>query len=137
MAGVCFYFEDYDTDVWSGHNLDAWNYAFKVAGDIDNLIVVNKTDQVIQSPDRRLSFEVVTELPELSNACYLTPPWHESTSMWDFDHNVDWYVFGPATGWGGSPGDLMIHIPQDGLGAVHSVHACTTVMFHRYKVRNL
>ena len=135
MAGICFFFEPSDVDVWSGKDLDAWNYAIKLAGDIDRMIVVNKTEQTIQSPDRALDFSVVDTLPELENACYLTPPWKESESMWDFDHNVDWYVFGPASGWAEAPGK-MICIPQAGLGAPHSVHVATTVMFHRYHVRN-
>lgn len=136
MAGLCFYFEPEDIDVWSGKNLDAWNYAAKVAGDIDKMIVVNKTSQDIPSPDKSIDFKVVSDLPDLDRACYLTPPWHDGISMWEFDHDADWYVFGPASGWRSRPGDNMVVIPQAGQGAVHSVHAATAVMFHRYYVRN-
>jgi len=132
MAGICFFFEDSDVDVWSGKDLDAWNYAIKAAGDVDNMIVVNKTDQYLQSPDVNLGFQVVNELPELENATFIKCPWDsgENISLWDFDHNTDWYVFGPASGWGGVDG---VCIPQNGIGACHSVHIATTVMFHRYQ----
>ena len=136
MAGLCFFFEDPDVDVWSGKDLDAWNYAAKLAGDIDKMVVINKTDQVITSPDRALDFTVLKDLPDFDDAVYLTPPWHKSNSLWNFDHDVDWYVFGPAAGWA-FESDNMICIPQHGMGAVHSVHAATTVMFHRYFVRGV
>ena len=135
MAGICFFFEPYEIDVWSGKDLDAWNYAVKVSGDIDRMIVVNKTFLEIPSPDKAMEFQVVKELPVLGNAVFFTPPWHEAEPLWSFDHDVDWYVFGPAAGWGAQPPDRMVSIPQAGLGAVHSVHAATTVMFHRYYVR--
>ena len=137
MAGLCFYFEDYDVDVWSGHDLDAWNYAAKTAGDITKIIVVNKTDQLIRSPDSSLElFEVVQELPKLPNSIKCVGPNEKgpnAISLWDFSHDVDWYIFGPAAGWGGQVDGL--NIPQAGRGALHSVHACTVIMTHRYHVK--
>ena len=38
-TGVAFFFEEFDTDVYSGRLgfLDAWNYAFLAAGDITDV----------------------------------------------------------------------------------------------------
>jgi hypothetical protein len=139
MAGLCFYFEDADVDVWSGKNLDAWNYAAKAAGDIDRMIVINRTDQLISPPDADLTqFEVLSELPSLERAVYLVGPSQaglDAASLWSFDHDVDWYVFGPASGW--EPGHPRLHVPQAGIGALHAVHIASVVMLHRYHVRGV
>lgn len=142
MTGICFFFEPSDVDVWSGKNLDAWNYAIKAAGDIDKMIVINKTDQTIKSPDKTLDFQVVDKIPILPNAYILTTPWdleNQSISLWDCDHQCDWYIFGPASGWQGvlpsMDGEINVSIPQSGLGALHSVHIASAVMLHRYHVR--
>lgn len=142
MAGVCFYYEDYDTDVWSGRDLDAWGYACKVAGDIDKIIVINKTDGAVPSFDRAFEFCVVPDLEAAEAAMtgtrmYMVCPWEvgNHTSIAGHPHNVDWYVFGPAAGWGKSGPD-GVYIPQAGQGAVHSVHAATVVMFHRFWTLN-
>ena len=135
MAGLCFYFEAEDIDVWSGKNLDAWNYAAKAAGDIDKLIVINRTDQKLVSPDAAMEFRVVDKLPELQNAVYCVGPQEKSLgwiSLWDFDHDVDWYCFGPAQGW--NPPDPQLHIPVP-IG-FHSVHAATVIMAHRAYIRS-
>lgn len=138
MVGICFYFEDSDTDVWSGKNLDAWNYAAKCAGDIDTFLVINQTDQTLTTPDANLTFRVEPTLPELSGrVTYLVCPWDNTPTkmpLWNFDHATDWYVFGPAKGW--SSIESGVYIPQSGRGACHSVHIATVVMMHRYGVRS-
>ena len=143
MAGICFFFEHPDVDVWSGKDLDAWHYAARIAGDIDRMMVVNKTGMVLESPDRALDFQVVGALPILPNACFLTTPkerFHPEQPLWDYDHRADWYVFGPASGWTGNlpsmDGEHVVYIPQSGFAHCHSVHVATAVMFHRYHVRN-
>lgn len=139
MAGLCFFFEAEDVDVWSGKNLDAWNYAAKAAGDIDRMLVINRTDQTLLSPDADLaSFEVVAELPALERAVYLIGPREdnsEAINLWKFNHDIDWYVFGPAMGWT-KPMVPGVYVPQNGVGALHSVHIASVVMLHRYFVRN-
>lgn len=138
MAGIAFYFEDNDTDVYSGRrvDLDAWNYASKVAGDIDRAVVVNLTDQDLRSFDRSMDIEIVSELPDLpGRVTRLVPPWrgdHTTINLWRFDHMTDWYVFGPADGF--EAAGPHVTIPQAGTGAMHSVHAATVVMAHRYGV---
>lgn len=139
MAGICFFYEDSDVDVWSGKNLDAWNYAVKAAGDVDSMIVVNRTSQIITTPEGSLKFQVVSELPMLENAIYLACPWENKTnqiSLWDYDHSADWYVFGPAKGWKSMqlPPHQSVYIPQAGRGALHAVHIASVVMMHRYGV---
>lgn len=139
MAGIVFYFENNDTDVWSGRHIDfdAWNYACKIAGDIDSMIVINRTQLELQSPDVTMNFQTVSEMPELEgNLCYLACPWDAAPihkPITEFDHqNIDWYIFGPASGW--HPGDIEVGcvLPQAGRGACHSVHVATAVMFYRY-----
>ena len=135
MAGVAFYFEDNDTDVYSGRaiDLDAWHLASKVPGDITKMLIVNRTEQKLHTPDTQLDFSIVTELPILERAIYLDPT--RGTSLWDLDHSeVEWYVFGPASGWGhlADPEKRYVHIPQGGIAHCHSQHIMTAVMLHRY-----
>lgn len=134
MAGVVFYFENNDVDVYSGRSvdLDAWYLASQIPGDIDRIIVINKTDTHLVTPNTRLDFFVAEDLPRLENAVYLDPKWGDS--LWDLDHaEVDWYVFGPASGWGERDSDKQyINIPHTNNVHCHSQHVMTTVMFHRY-----
>jgi len=142
MAGVVFFFEDSDVDVFSGRqrDLSAWNYAIKAAGDIDKVIVVNKTAHKIGSFDSSLDFVIVAELPALDGSiAHVVCPWDNvktKVPLWDFDHNVDWYLFGPASGWKtyGSL-DFGVTVPMSGHGALHAVHIASAVMLHRYGVR--
>jgi hypothetical protein len=140
MVGICFYFESYDKDVWSGRriDLDAWNYAAKAVGDVDRIIVINKTFSEIKNPDSgTFDFKVVTEIPKLEGKIIkVCCPWDKCKnlkSLWDFDHNVDWYVFGPADGWREEI-ENGVYIPQNGKAALHSTHVASTVLFHRYEV---
>ena len=141
MAGIVFHFEEYDRDVYSGRRIDfdAWRYAAKAAGDIDKMIVVDKTGLQFGHPGGEIEFSVVNELPELEGkVAYMVCPWNNvksKTSLWDFDHNVDWYVFGPASGWGEM--DEGIYIPQASEVASHAIHIANVVLMHRYKVRSM
>ena len=138
MAGICFFYEDPDVDVWSGRGFDAWNYASKLAGDIDTAFVVNLTDQSLQTFDQRIDFRVFDSLVDAEAAmagakCYVTCPWNagNQTSAYDFDHaGVGFYIFGPASGWHHAIDGVCL--PQAGGGAVHAVHAATALMFTRY-----
>lgn len=136
MAGIAFYFEDYDRDVYSGRRIDfdAWRYAALAAGDIDRMLVVNRTEEALPNPGGNIKLTEVDELPELDNAVYMATPWDtESEALWHFDHDVDWYVFGPAAGWAGQVPGRAVHIPQNGLAAFHSIHIASVVMMDRYR----
>jgi hypothetical protein len=138
LAGIAFFFEDNDTDVYSGRrvDLDAWNYASKMSNDIDRAIIVNRTDQKLQSFDRAMDIEIVDTLPELDGTVTrVVTPWSaddDTVELYDFDHRTDWYVFGPAAGF--SPDGSSVTIPQAGRGAMHSVHTASVVMAHRHFV---
>lgn len=138
MAGLVFFFEDNDRDVWSGRriDLDAWNYAAKLSGDIDRIIVVNRTDEALTTFDASLDIQFTTAIPVLDGVtCQVVCPWNRVTSqsLWGFDHLVDWYLFGPAEGWVDDFfADKFIHIPQYDENATHSVLMVSTVMFHRH-----
>lgn len=143
MPGVIFFFEENDRDVWSGRriDLDAWNYACKIPGDINAAYVVNLTSQTLSTLDADMDFQVFNDLEAALIAAqgektYLTCPWDvgTQTNLGLFDHNTDWYIFGPAAGWS-DPVDGY-YLPQQGLGAVHAVHAATATMFHRCWVKN-
>ena len=139
MVGVCFFFEDNDTDVWSGRHvdLDAWNYAALAAGDVDRLLVINRTSQILTLGGM---FEVVGKPPSLDGkiARVVGPSDGDAVSLWEFDHDVAWYAFGPAQGWGDAPdfvGDIVdVTIPQSGVAALHSMHAASCVLLHRRSV---
>ena len=139
MSGICFFFENSDIDVWSGRDidLDAWNYACKVA-DIKKAIIINKTNKKLKPFDADMDIKIVNEFsPKLlkGDVTQVVTPWEKkgATSLWNFNHKTDWYVFGPADGWRQYFGKRQLTIPQNGEGACHAVHIATVVMFHRYK----
>jgi len=141
MAGIVFYFEDNDVDVWSGRNidLDAWNYNCKIGG-ITKAIVVNLTDQNLITFDGNMDITFVNELPSLSGhvtQLVTSNDTNTPTSLWDFDHQTDWYVFGPSNGWSGNIfGDTLLTIPQTSGAHHYSVFVDTTIMFHRDHILN-
>lgn len=140
MVGLVFHFEDNSKDVYSGRNLDidAWIYAMKICSDIDRAIVVNSSSLSLKGLDRQFDWTVTPSIPPLEgNVVYLAagndPGVHEN--LWEFDHNVDWYVFGPASGWRG-PQERSITVPSSHPSiALHSVHIASIVMAHRYHVK--
>lgn len=141
MPGIVFYFENTDKDVYSGRetDLDAWRYAAYSAGDITDLIVINESSTVLDPENLDLNFnwQIVSSMPALTGTVTkVVCPWESGnhTSLWDFDHNTDWYVFGPASGWAGPQDGVCI--PQSGQASEHSAHIMSTIMFHRYKVIN-
>jgi hypothetical protein len=140
MTGITFFFENNDTDVWSGRrvDLDAWNYACKAAGDIDSVIIINKTAMEIKHFDVKMNTHIVStweeaeEIMSGDRQTFITCPWDggSHSPLYDFDHKTDWYVFGPASGWK-VPRD-GIYIPQAGRGSLHSMHIASAVLLHRF-----
>ena len=141
MAGICFYFEDNDIDIWSGRSidLDAWNYSIKLTPDIDKVVIINKTTQSLQPFDISIDTVITDNMPVLSGSLtQIVCPWEVTpspiTDLWDFNHQTDWYLFGKATGWGDEYfSNSYVTIPQNGMSACHAVHVNTTIMAHRYK----
>jgi hypothetical protein len=143
MAGVVFFFEPHDADVWSGRpvDLDAWALACLAAGDIDRVVVINRTEMELRPFVDR--FAVVSSVPELEGrvARVVAPTDRHLVPrpVWWFDHEVDWYVFGPAAGWlslGEQKADataITIPLAHEGC-ALHAVHAASVVMAHRFAV---
>ncbi|MEK6829395.1 MAG: hypothetical protein AABY15_04655 [Nanoarchaeota archaeon] len=140
-SGIVFFFENNDIDVWSGRNLDldAWNYNCKIGG-INKAIIVNKTDQIIPLFDADMNIEIVSEIPNLvGHITQLVVPGEgaQSESLWDFDHQTDWYVLGPASGWGGNHfANKFIHLPQSSTAMHHSIFIGAVIAFHRVHILN-
>ena len=145
MTGFCFYFEDNNVDVYSGRLLDfdMWNLALKTTGDLTKIALVNESGVMITNPDEeRFTFTTPGRLFRPANAAVLVTPWEAdrrtAVELWDFNHLVDWYLFGPAQGWAGDiPPGQQIYIPQANLdqrAALHSVHIATVVAMHRFHV---
>ena len=141
MAGVVFFFEEYEIDVYSGRriDLDAWNYAIRAAGDIDRIIIINRTNQSIKGIGGDITCETETALPVLNGSVvFVVCPWDNCAgsmvSLWNFNHKVDWYVFGPSEGWDDKQCKDGIFIPQAGKGALHALHIGAVVMMHRFHV---
>jgi len=152
MAGICFFFEDNDIDMYSGRviDLEAWNYATQAGGeDMKDMLVLNCTGvfgdyQDIRTPNKRFNFESRKHSgrdphPELKGrVAYFMIPTDKRVqkSLWDFDHEVDWYCFGPAHSDHFQPEkeDVCITIPLP--VQLHAVHTANIVMAHRYHVRN-
>ena len=147
MAGIVFYFEDYDTDVWSGRpiDMDAWKYSVNASIGIDKVFIINKTEEEPKWFNNTMDIQIVDEMPELEgHITQLVTPSEmvrynkESLSLWDFNHDTDWYVFGPASGWGGNHfGDTFLSIPHNNNVHHHSVFIGTITLYHRYeKLKN-
>ncbi len=136
MAGIIFYYEG--RSVWSTkRDLDAWNYACKIGG-IDKAIIINETDEDIQTFDADMDIQIVKELPEIEGTvAQLVCPWENTTkemvSLWEFDHKVDWYAFGKDNpGWHGNHyADIMLTIPVINNAVTHSIFIAPVVMYHR------
>jgi len=142
MAGIIFFYENNYTDVFSGIDaiLPEWNNICKI-GQINKAIIVNKTQQNIVSFDASMDIQIVSELPsDLTNVTQFVCPWeadYNYVTLQQFDHDVDWYVFGPASGWKGQDlGGKYVTLPQEGRGALHSLHVASTVMFDRFYKMN-
>lgn len=142
MVGICFYFEEYGKDVWSGtrENLYVWHYAIKAAGDVDRVAMINLTPQS-WSFDKAVEFKMYPSLAEWEvehqdeRLTYVGAPnefVEPPTPLWEFDHQTDWYVFGPCHGH--NPLKSGITIPMPTGNAFHAVHAANTVLTHRYHV---
>ena len=141
MAGILFYFQDYDTDVFSGtrDDLDAWRYAVK-AGGIDKIRCINQTDFDVSLAFTDMDFKVVDEdwIQDQSNIAVFDTEWtcpSGAIPLSRLDHStVDWYVFGSANI--GAPkvaNGQYVYIPQNGRGALHSLHAASVVLLRRWE----
>lgn len=138
MAKVCFFFEPVTVDVFSGHDviLDAWNYAIKAAGDIDEVAIIDSTFGGAVQFDQDLATTIYTGIEQwhpTGTVAVIDTPWNTDNGvpLWSFNHAVDWYCFGPAAGWAGRT-QSSLYIPQAGQGALHAVHVASVVMLHRY-----
>jgi len=138
MATLVFYFEDSTFDVYSGKvvDLSAWNHACKVA-DIKNAIIINKSSQNITTFDADMDIQIVEEIPLFEgNVTQLVTPTEisEATSLYDFNHETDYYVIGPASGWKGNYfSDNYIFIPQHTTAAAYGLIAGSVVMYDRFR----
>ena len=109
MAGILFWYQEYDTDVFSGRpiDLDAWRYAIK-AGGIDTVKCINETEDEICIGDADMDFEIVGNnfndfenwLNNHSNVALFDTEWtcpEGAIPLSDLNHSeIEWYVFGSA-----------------------------------------
>lgn len=142
MAGLVFHFEPNDRDVFSGRaqDIDAWIYAAKMSGDITKMIMVNSAGPKPTGLDMHFEWSIVSEIPPLvGNVTYMVMPSEQSLPLWGYDHETDWYVFGPASGWHiGGHDQVGVYVPQANPNiALHAVHIAPIVMAHRYKVLHI
>lgn len=146
MAGVCLFFEGGTVDVFSGSpkDLNAWNYAVCASSNLNKVHVINRTEMELGFPfgsGAKTHSEGET-LPFLQTdtVAQICCPWEfdDSEPLWTFDHEVDWYFFGPSSGWKNyelpKAQYKRIHIPQKGQGALHGAHIGSIVLLHRYWV---
>lgn len=148
MAGILFYFENFDKDVFSSRNpidLDAWRYAMKAAG-LNTIHCINTSsmfsnEQLSAGGDMNLqfwdTFEDWYSAHENDNMAIIETQWscpETAIPLSHLDHSsIDWYVFGASNG---NPTGLpkqYVYIPQAGMGALHSVHIASIVLTRRYE----
>lgn len=147
MAGIVFWFQEYDTDVFSGRpiDLDAWRYAIK-AGNIQEVKCVNETEEPISIGDTNMDFEIIGSnfedftnwISDHSNIAIFDTEWtcpEGAIPLSELNHSdIDWYVFGSADL--GVPKNInaqYVYLPISGTGALHSVHIASAVMLRRWE----
>ena len=144
MVGVLFFFERNDIDIFSGRRIDlsAWNYALKSAGDIDRVIIINRTEKQIPVFNSDLNIRIETKIPELSGIKTFVICPHDNaenkTDLWNFNHDTDWYLFGPADGWKSEDINIDngVYIPTALSDGLHALHIATAVMLHRFRTKS-
>jgi hypothetical protein len=151
MAGIVFWFENFDKDVFSSRHpvdLDAWRYAAK-AGDIHNMHCIN-TSSTFSDSQLQLggtgtntfseTFEDWYATHSTENIVILETQWTAppgSIALKDLDHsNVDWYVFGSSSGAPIGLPHQYVYLPQNGVAALHSAHIASAVMLRRFEALN-
>jgi hypothetical protein len=151
MAGVLFYFQNNDIDVFSGRNpidLDAWRYACK-ASNIESVRCINETNMSILF-DTDVDFKIVNSLESWLDTIIgqtivlFEPQWScpaDAVSFKQLDHSIiDWYVFGAANGFNipqlESYELTYCYLPQNGSGALHSIHIASAVLLNRWSALN-
>lgn len=150
MAGIVFWFEDNDRDVFSGRrvDLDAWRYAVK-AGGIEKVRCFNSTELEV-SFDLGFDFEIAgrddTDYLEWvdqhrdENLVFFDTEWScpdFAIPFAEVNHkDVDWYIFGRAAGLPGVPDDRFIYtyLPINGSAALHSLHIASAVLLRRWEI---
>lgn len=148
MSGVVFFFENNDRDVFSGRtvDLDAWRYAIK-AGGIDKAVCVNLSGADLFF-DAAFDFTEINSVVDYKswlndrineNIVFLETEWSipdnkTKLSLRELDHSsIDWYVFGSAAGHSFTLDKSFVYLPQDGIGALHSVHIASAVLLRRWE----
>lgn len=135
MAGICFHWE-------RGIDLNLWNDAALAAGDIDTLALIGRAPDTIRSPSDAVGLCLYANLNQFldDHRCrsmvYLCAPGEPAsvrTPLWRFDHDTDWYMFGPPAGWSWEI-DTAITAPQSGEMALPAAYIAATVMLHRHWV---
>lgn len=139
MAGLCFHIEADEID------LAPWRHAALVAGDIDTLAIINRTAKPIAHPnDDGMGLCQYANLGQflddhrgrsMAYLCAPCEPVRARLPLWQFDHDTDWYVFGPAAGWRREI-DTAITAPQSGRTALPAMQVASTVLLHRYWVKH-
>ena len=151
MAGIVFWFESFDKDVFSSRptiDLDAWRYAAK-AGGVDSMRCLNTSFVTLEGgiPDFAIIGASVEDFTNwmnenaTANTVIFDTEWSlpdAGTSLKDIDHStVDWYVFGSADGISHDFSQCQYaYLPQCGMGALHSVHIASAVMLRRWESLN-
>jgi len=138
MAGICFYIEADEID------LAPWNHAARAAGDIDTFAIINRTAAPVRSSNDGMGLCAYANLDQFlddhrgRSMAYLCSPWQPARTrvpLWRFDHDTDWYVFGPAAGWGREI-DSGVFVPQASRAALPSQHIAAAVLLHRHWVKH-
>ncbi len=145
MAGVVFWFQSQDKDVFSCRpiDLDAWRYAIK-SGGINQARCFNETPLPLFF-DQDFDFEIAGSnlddfrdwAKDKSNLIILQCEWscpESAIPLSEVDHSkVDWYVFGRGSGLPNNLPGQYVYLPQDGLGGLHPVHTASAVLLRRWE----
>lgn len=144
-AGVVFWFQQEDTDVFSSRpiDLDAWRYAIK-AGGCDKARCINETEEDLKF-DGAFDFETIGSsqadlknwLADKENVVVFQCEWscpEDAIPLRELDHTkVDWYVFGHGAN---APFNLdaqYVYMPIADQAGLHPVHAASAVMLRRWE----
>lgn len=145
MAGIVFWFQSNDKDVWSGrpYDLDAWRYAAK-AGGINQARCINETPWPVFF-DGDFDFEIIGSrkddlmewTKDKSNMVILETERmcpEGAIPLRELDHSkVEWYIFGQGNASPQGIDGQYVYLPQDGIGGLHPVHTASAVLLRRWE----
>lgn len=140
MVGICFYLDAEERD---GSALEAWRAIAPLAGDIDTVAVIHHSMEPIHDPEDPIGLCLYANMNQFLDDHGDRSMVHVDTSvartkgsvpLWQFHHDIDWYLFG-LDGEAGPEVGSTVSMPKAGQASLPLAQLASTVLLHRHWVR--